>query len=234
MPTNDFIGFASAGSANVMSQADYAAAAEQIDGVQPGPASSALANKIWRQGANMSAALGAFIASSGYDAIDNGDIDSLQSNLTSALRETGNWTPILAGETTEGSLSYSTRDGTYVKIGRLVLLQCKLVVSDVGTMPAGYAIIKGLPYNISSAALLPLRGLGGDSNCARKVVFAANNANNANILRITGVNPSSIATTGQIESLKWSTTSTSADNIKFANSNPFIEFNISGCYLTSA
>ena len=55
MATNDFIGFASAGSANIMSQADYAAAAEQGNGVQPGMASSRLANKhggkaqIWPQ-----------------------------------------------------------------------------------------------------------------------------------------------------------------------------------------
>lgn len=327
MPTNDFIGFASAGSANIMSQADYAAAAEQTDGVQPGMASSALANKIWRQGANMAAALGEIIKAQGIDALDNGDIATLSNNIVSALSafllslsggtmtgtiestvdtilkkstttgslivlsgnssnsnaganivlrggehtsnpgeftlhagnsngykqlvgkpdgtltwdgndvaiiQTGTWTPILAGETTEGALSYSTRDGIYVKIGRLVLLQCKLVVSAVSTMPTGYALIRGLPYNISSAALLPLRGIGGDSNCARKVVFAANNANNSNQFRIIGINPSSIATTGQIENLKWSSTNTGADNIKFANSNPFIEFNITGCYLTSA
>lgn len=85
MPTNDFIGFASAGSANVMSQADYAAAAEQTDGVQPGPASSALANKIWRQGANMAAALGEMIASQGGDALDNGDIAALKTALESAI-----------------------------------------------------------------------------------------------------------------------------------------------------
>ena len=85
MPTNDFIGFASAGSANIMSQADYAAAAEQTDGVQPGPASSALANKAWRQGANMAAALGQMIASQGNDALDNGDIASLKTALASAI-----------------------------------------------------------------------------------------------------------------------------------------------------
>lgn len=85
MATNDFIGFASAGSANIMSQADYAAAAEQTDGVQPGPASSALANKIWRQGANMAAALGNFIAAQGYNAIDDGDIAALSSALSSAV-----------------------------------------------------------------------------------------------------------------------------------------------------
>lgn len=84
MPTNDFIGFAAAGSANVMSQADYAAAAEQTDGVRPGPASSALANKIWRQGANMAAALGEIIKAQGLDALDNGDIAALTSNLVAA------------------------------------------------------------------------------------------------------------------------------------------------------
>ena len=85
MPTNDFIGFASAGSANVMSQVDYAAAAEQGNGVQPGMASSKLANKAWRQGANMAAALGRITAARGYDALDNGDLDALQSSVDDAV-----------------------------------------------------------------------------------------------------------------------------------------------------
>lgn len=85
MPTNDFIGFASAGSANIMSQADFAAAAEQMDGVQPGPASSALANKVLRQGANMASALGAIINDYGLDAFDDGDIATLKGNLKPTL-----------------------------------------------------------------------------------------------------------------------------------------------------
>lgn len=85
MPTNDFIGFASAGSANIMSQADYAAAVEQSDGVQPGPASSKFANKVWRQGANMAAALGNIIVDQGGDALDNGDIATLASAIVSAF-----------------------------------------------------------------------------------------------------------------------------------------------------
>ena len=85
MPTNDFIGFASAGSANIMSQADYAAAAEQGNGVQPGMASSALANKVWRQGANMASALGKMIAGQNLNAYDDGDIARLQAALESAI-----------------------------------------------------------------------------------------------------------------------------------------------------
>lgn len=91
MPTNDFIGFASAGSANIMSQADYAAAAEQTDGVQPGPASSALANKIWRQGANMAAAIGGAIVDQGFDAKDDGDIATLMANVKKTFLKTAVW-----------------------------------------------------------------------------------------------------------------------------------------------
>lgn len=85
MPTNDFIGFASSGSANIASQADYAAAAEQGIGMQPGPASSKLANKAWRQGANMAAALGRIAAARGYDALDNGDLNTLQSAIDDTI-----------------------------------------------------------------------------------------------------------------------------------------------------
>lgn len=85
MATNDFIGFASNGNANVMSQTDYAAAVEQGNGVQPGMASSALANKVWRQGANMAAALGRIAAARGYDALDNGDLNALQSSIDDAV-----------------------------------------------------------------------------------------------------------------------------------------------------
>ena len=85
MPTNDFIGFASSGSANVASQADYAAAAEQGIGMQSGPASSKLANKAWRQGANMAAALGRIAVARGFDALDNGDIDALQNSIDDTI-----------------------------------------------------------------------------------------------------------------------------------------------------
>ena len=85
MPTNDFIGFASSGSANIASQADYAAAAEQGIGMQPGPASSKLANKAWRQGANMAAALGRIAAARGYDALDDGDLNTLQSSIDDTI-----------------------------------------------------------------------------------------------------------------------------------------------------
>lgn len=116
MPTNDFIGFASAGSANIMSQADYAAAAEQTDGVQPGMASSKLANKAWRQGANMAAALGEIIKAQGIDALDNGDIATLSNNIVSALSAL--YLP-LAGGQMSGNITKNALDSIlYLSGGR--------------------------------------------------------------------------------------------------------------------
>lgn len=110
MATNDFIGFASSSSANVMSQADFAAAAEQGAGVQPGMASSKLANKAWRQGANMAAALGRITAARGYDALDNGDLDALQSSVDDAI-SVGTFNRIFFSQT---SGSYTApRTGVY-------------------------------------------------------------------------------------------------------------------------
>lgn len=149
MPTNDFIGFASAGSANIMSQADYAAAAEQTDGVQPGPASSALANKIWRQGANMAAALGGIISDQGFNALDNGDIDALKASLRSALWDVGTWTPYLYGGTTTGSFTYTTQSGMYLKIGPICYVTFQIDDATVVTAPSGACYIGGQPFSCS-------------------------------------------------------------------------------------
>ena len=143
MPTNDFIGFASNGSANIMSQADYAAAAEQGDGVQSGMASSRLANKAWRQGANMAAVLGQMIADAGYNALDNGDLAALKTALYGGLSariaaefESGTFTPGFYGGTIAGSLTYTTRAGNYLKINKLCFvdfsIECTVVTAPTG------------------------------------------------------------------------------------------------------
>ena len=146
----------------------------------------------------------------------------------------GSWTPALVGETVEGALNYSTRDGTYVKAGRLVFVQAKLVVSSVVTQPTGYMLLKGLPYTISSAAVIPVRGISGQNSCGRKLIHVAQNANGGTSLRFQGVNPSSIASTGQIENLRWNASDSSGDYIQLGLTAPMLEVDVCGCYLTSA
>lgn len=157
MATNDFIGFASSGSANIASQADYAAAAEQGIGVQPGPASSKLANKVWRQGANMAAALGGMIAAYNNNAYDNGDIGALQTSLIASLKSLvadaiikGTFTPTVRGGTTDGSFTYTEQVGNYEFLGDLCYINFSVTVSVV-SVPSGYVYIDGLPFIGKSA-----------------------------------------------------------------------------------
>lgn len=87
MPTNEFLPYASGGSPNVLSQAAYAAAAARTAGVVNGTADAELANKAWRQPANMAAALGMLINDYGLlDALDDGNIPNLEAGLLAAIR----------------------------------------------------------------------------------------------------------------------------------------------------
>lgn len=166
MATNDFIGFANSGSANIASQADYAAAAEQGIGMQPGPASSKLANKVWRQGANMAAVLGEMIADAGYNALDNGDLAALKTALYGGLSarvnaefSAGTFTPTIRGGTTEGSFTYSSQAGTYIKFNKLCFVEFN-VVGKVATVPTGIVYIGGFPFAPSTANQSLLLNLG--------------------------------------------------------------------------
>jgi len=88
MPTNDFLPFAAAGGANVLSQAAYAALTTLVaNGFTAGEADSAQLNKVWRQATIMAAVMGAFIADfSGQNAVDDGTTLTLELNLFAAIR----------------------------------------------------------------------------------------------------------------------------------------------------
>lgn len=84
---NEFLPFATASTANVMPQSQYAAGAERALGHVPRSiSSSALANKANRQGSNMAAAIGTFISNQGFDAKDDTDIDTLAYSLGQAIK----------------------------------------------------------------------------------------------------------------------------------------------------
>ncbi|UQN68002.1 hypothetical protein L0Z11_09825 [Burkholderia multivorans] len=87
MANNNFKPFASAGGANVMSQADYEALAALLTGFQSGTASSQQLNKVWRQSSIMAAVLAQFIVDlTGQDAIDDGTTATLLANLKTAVQ----------------------------------------------------------------------------------------------------------------------------------------------------
>lgn len=87
MATNDFLVFAGAGGANVITQAQYVALLAETTGFQSGIASSAQANKVFRQASIMASMIGQFIADeTGSNATDDGTIATLEANFILALQ----------------------------------------------------------------------------------------------------------------------------------------------------
>lgn len=65
--------------------------------------------------------------------------------------ETGSWTPVLFGTTTAGNPTYVSRDGSYMKIGKMVVVYADVTVSSFGNA-AGGVRIKGLPFPVAQYA----------------------------------------------------------------------------------
>lgn len=85
--TVDFVTFADGGGANVVDQATWLALAARPTGFVNGLADPQLANKAWRQSSVMAAALAQYIANlTGQDVLDNGDVATIITNLTSAIQ----------------------------------------------------------------------------------------------------------------------------------------------------
>ncbi|WP_213380889.1 phage tail protein [Enterobacter cloacae] len=85
MATNNFKAFALDPNANVMSQAGWEALPARLSGFTAGKAASAQVNKAIRQATTIGALVGQFIANSGADALDNGDVNGLVTKFTNAL-----------------------------------------------------------------------------------------------------------------------------------------------------
>lgn len=110
MATNDFLPFATAGGANVVTQSAYAALAALGTGYQSGVASSAQLNKTWRQSSIMAAVLAQFISDqTGANSVDDGTTSTLLSNLKIATAGRLLNVQVFA---TPGSYTYTSTAGT--------------------------------------------------------------------------------------------------------------------------
>lgn len=83
---NDFLSFATAPGANVLSQADYAGAPTTGPGYQTGVASSAAVNKTLRQTSLMAAMIAQFIVDKAVQpVIDDGTTATIEANFIAAI-----------------------------------------------------------------------------------------------------------------------------------------------------
>jgi hypothetical protein len=67
-----------------------------------------------------------------------------------ALSVSDTWTPSFAGLTIAGAHTYSTRQGEYTRIGRMVHAHCYMVLTAEDTAATGDLIITGLPFVVGS------------------------------------------------------------------------------------
>jgi hypothetical protein len=89
--TTDFVPFATAGGANVTAQATYIAEPTTATGFTSGRASSADANKAFRQGTFQAAVLATFVADElNINVADDGNLSVAVTNLTSAITAVAN------------------------------------------------------------------------------------------------------------------------------------------------
>lgn len=192
MPTNDFLSWASGGSANIMGQSDYAGSSTRTNGVQAGTASSALANKTWRQGANVAAMLGEFIRLHGYDALDNGDVAALETNYEAALTAFTN-ALIAAGSTPFATLA-EVIAGTVTGKAADPAKIAAAINGGVHTYAAGGGSANAITASLAPAPSAYTTGMTfrvklSTTNTSTSVTLNLNGLGAKTIKRIDGTNP---------------------------------------------
>lgn len=111
MATNDFLPFAGAAGANVLTQPAYVALSTiRANGFISGTANAQQLNKVWRQSSIMASVIGQLIVDgTGLDAIDDGTIPTLLANLKKSISGRLIGIQIFS---TPGSFTYTPTSGT--------------------------------------------------------------------------------------------------------------------------
>ncbi len=112
--------------------------------------------------------------------------------------ESGSWTPTIAGATVAGTQTYAVQNGTYVKIGKVVLAWATIAMSAKDGATSGNLLIAGLPYpsgsgqasvtNIVAKVELP-------SGYSQFIIRVRGSGNNDAILGAIGDNVPSVSIT---------------------------------------
>lgn len=77
----------------------------------------------------------------------NNDNDILDNVISGLNVERGTFTPTIGGETTNGSVTYSSQLGEFLKYGPIYFVNAYLLTSSISSLPTGNVTINGLPGN---------------------------------------------------------------------------------------
>lgn len=168
--TNNFLPFATGGSANVINDATYAALSAVTNGFASGIAQSQQLNKVWRQSSVMAAVLGQIIANNGVNASDSDGTSTLVTNLLAAIMAGNGTTPAQFDNTTKvATTAFVQRALGNLQGYRWDNANTTLTSADAGRLIIG-ATSTSFTYTLPSAAACPIgsvfhiRNLGGSGN----------------------------------------------------------------------
>lgn len=65
--------------------------------------------------------------------------------------EEGIWTPVIGGDGGTSGQTYAQAEGTYIKVGRLVVARFTTILTAKGTI-TGNAIVSGLPFTVTAVS----------------------------------------------------------------------------------
>ncbi|GAC1042245.1 hypothetical protein [Rhizobium sp. No.120] len=143
MTTNQYLPFGTAGGANVLSPADYAALAARLAGFSAGVAQSEELNTVWRQASVIAAMIGQFVGDiGGFDALDDGSVANIQTSFERTIQG--------------GKLNFAIAGGS-----------ANSITANLTPAPATYSAPFGIVLLLSAtntgAATLNVNGLGAKS-----------------------------------------------------------------------
>lgn len=165
---NDFLAFAIGGGANVVDQADYAAASYVTDGYSAGLAVSEQLNKTWRQSSFIAAALAQYVSNqTGLDVLDDGDLAGFITKLSNSIVIGAGVKPVRT-ITTSAALPILLTDY------RIMLKRTVGVAAFNATLPAGAS--HGQSFRIVDV----VGNLSGGNGCTVLPQAGQNIANRAN------------------------------------------------------
>lgn len=149
---------------------------------------------------------------------------------------TGTFTPTLSGSSTAGVMTYTKRQGIYVKIGKMVFIYGE-INGRFTTLPNGSAYVGGMPFrsnNDDQIVGINVYGhSGGVLNSASRLIRGEVYAN---IMRLHVISSRDRTDqgAGKTDWAKWNTTSTDAYNIYISTERPDVRLLFAGWYMTAS
>jgi len=125
--------------------------------------------------------------------------------------EEGDWTPTIGGSGGQSGQAYSVQVGKYVKIGKLVTVQCRVTLSTLGTITTNVQI-QGLPFTAENTTNQVGTGIVRWTSLTTAVVYLGGTVEpNSTAITIVGTTAASTSLSNLVQADLSATTSFDAN-----------------------